>query len=213
MRPVCSLCDRLKYRPTSVADTVLVETDSFVATPSVGSLVPGWVLISPKDHYLSFAKLPAHLDAELEVIREVVARLLAVRYGRVVVFEHGPATPKSAVGCTVDHAHLHLVPTDCDLRVGASEVAHVDFDWTEVRSLSAVRALSSNGLDYIYVEEDSRGHVAFGGHFGSQLLRKVIARAHGYPNEYDWRAFPHVANARATVTEFSQMRFATSKLD
>jgi ATP adenylyltransferase len=192
-----------------VADKVLAETENFVATPTIGSIVEGWILISPKRHYLCFGAISPHLDLEIRIIRELVVETLRERYPRVVTFEHGPATCASPVGCSVDHAHIHVVPTACVLHKGAQSEVAAPIEWQPVTGLSDARRAFSGGHDYLYVEEDGRALLAKDGGFGSQLFRKVIARHEGATEKFDWRKHYFEDHVRSTIDLFEN---STSEL-
>src|ERR1039458_10394749 len=100
-------------------DTSLFESRNFVAIPTVGALVEGWLLVVPRTPILSFARLSTPLFSELEIFLDEIIPAIQSVYGPVSVFEHGPSCAASVVGCGVDYAHLHLVPVDCDLLAGA----------------------------------------------------------------------------------------------
>jgi len=55
----CRMCANLNA-PTlhRIWDRPLLGSDHFVAIPSLGSLVRGWLLVVPRCHYLNLAKLP-----------------------------------------------------------------------------------------------------------------------------------------------------------
>src|SRR3954469_4672155 len=90
-------------------DTPIFESKSFIAVPSVGALVPGWLLVVPRLEILSFVQLSRALFPEFEEFVAEVAKTLEPNYGPVSLFEHGASKKTSAVGCGVDYAHLHLV--------------------------------------------------------------------------------------------------------
>src|SRR4051794_36269430 len=100
---ICRLCDRSQSFPYDIADTVVAESKHFVATPSLGAIVEGWILITSKEHILSFGAMHPSLENEFLEFKSKLSHVLYQEYGRVVAFEHGPALPNSKVGCTVDH--------------------------------------------------------------------------------------------------------------
>jgi ATP adenylyltransferase len=196
----CCLC-------TGIAENDLRETwnqpvfesPNFVAIPSLGSLVEGWLLIVPKHHFISAAVLPAHLLGEMAQLKQNVCETLAKQYGPVCVFEHGPAGEHRAAGCGVDHAHVHVVPVRADLMLAAQQFLPADVKFRQ-GTLAECRAAAESGSDYLYVEQPvGVEFVAFHQQFGSQTFRKAIASICGIPNEYNWRDHPNLNKVLATI--------------
>ena len=47
-----------EFEKEGLHSRILATTHKFVIMPMVGPLVPGYLLIVPKDHYLSISQLP-----------------------------------------------------------------------------------------------------------------------------------------------------------
>src|SRR5665647_1499292 len=89
----------------------LFETENFKVVPSLGAMIEGWLLIIPKEHFLSFAYIESDQFEEFEALQTEVVRILKDIYKtNVCVFENGAINCKSLVGCGVDYAHMHYVP-------------------------------------------------------------------------------------------------------
>ncbi len=179
---------------------VLFESKNFAVFPTLGALVEGWLLIVPKDHALCLGALSQELYSELEELRSKVSLVLEECYGSVTVFEHGPAQPNHLVGCGVDHAHLHILPTRINLIEGVKEIFPDPLKWEPVRGIQETARLYEAELPYLYVEQSSgRGYVTTHPNLQSQMFRKVIARHIGRPEQYDWRQYDEEANIISTV--------------
>lgn len=204
MSETCPFCHKLaSERGTrAIWDRPFLESTSFEVWPSVGSLVEGWMLVVPKDHYIAIGALPQGLFEELdEVLRSLIPIL--EQYGPPAFFEHGPAQPQQPVGCGVDHAHLHVVPTQCNLLDGARKILP-SLDWSQVRNIRDTAELHLQGLPYLYLEQPlGKSFIATSLNIPSQLFRKVIAAHVGRPDGYDWRHFPEESNVRATIRKLS----------
>lgn len=188
-------------------NTPLFESPSFVALPTVGALVEGWLLVVPKVAALSFAQLATSQFSELAHFLGEVCSVLEASYGTISVFEHGPSVANSTVGCGVDHAHLHLVPAHCDLLTGAQRIAP-NIKWTEISSFEKIRHSSNWGEGYWFLQQDyGDGKCYVGkssdGKYTSQLFRRVIADHLGCPSAYDWKIAPGEAMISATVEKLS----------
>lgn len=200
----CHLCSELRTElPAEQWNRPLLESDHFVVLPSLGALVEGWLLLLPREHYLSYGALPEELLPELQAMTHRVSSLVDSNYGPVSIFEHGPARPNCAVGCSVDHAHLHFVPLHFDLKEATNQVASTEMVWGPA-NIRDCRTAHVGGQDYIYIEQPvGQGIIAKGGSFGSQLIRRAIANRLGMANEFDWRENPHVHRIIATMSTIS----------
>jgi len=196
----CCLCSSLKSKgPRRSWDEPLFQSENFVALPSLGSVVQGWVLIVPRPHFICMGALPQGLSAEINNLKWQVAGTLGSIYGDLCAFEHGPSTRGRQAGCGVDHAHLHLVPVHFDLISSASPYLPSDTQWRD-GDISDCRTAFRGGQDYLYVEQPfGCGRIAVHDKFGSQIFRKAISARLGFPNRFDWRDHPNLENVTRTV--------------
>jgi diadenosine tetraphosphate (Ap4A) HIT family hydrolase len=178
-------------------DEVLFETESFVVVPTAGSIVEGWLLVVPKVDALAFADVVGRRGSEAEEVLSVVRKAVKAVYGSSVVFEHGPSRPGTQAGCTVDPAHLQVLPSVADLEAGACELMP-SMTWEPMSGVRDLEFLESRSRSYLYLDEGNP-MVALPPHIPSQLFRRVIARAVGRGERYDWRTHPDRENAEATV--------------
>jgi ATP adenylyltransferase len=198
---ICALCGELEKHPFGADpwNIPLFSSDNFVALPSVGPLVEGWLLLVPKDHFISIGALPDHLCDEMNAFRRVLQSALTECYGSVVAFEHGPSQERRSVGCGVDHAHLHLVPVSFDLATFVSPMLPSGASWKPA-GIEDCRNCHRRGEDYLYLEQPlGLGRIATGD-MGSQLFRRVIASQTGNPEEYNWREHPQLDSVMATIS-------------
>jgi diadenosine tetraphosphate (Ap4A) HIT family hydrolase len=196
----CCLCSKLVSADSSQFwDRPLLETPNFVVIPSLGSLVEGWLLVIPKQHFICIGALPTDLELELKKLKGVVAAMLAKQYGEVCAFEHGPNEANRKVGCGVDHAHLHLVPLKFDLRNAAEPFMPFATRW-QSGSQDSCRTAFKAGQEYLYIEQPL-GCVSVATHteFGSQILRKAIAAHIGALEQFSWRDYPQVEVISRTI--------------
>jgi diadenosine tetraphosphate (Ap4A) HIT family hydrolase len=216
----CRLCSELAPNASAKAwNTPLFESLNFVAVPSVGALVEGWLLLAPKRHFISLGALPDPLLAEVGEFKEFVCSVLTQCYGTVSAFEHGPSAAGRTLGCGVDHAHLHLVPVAFDLSKEVSPLMPKRVAWTPAR-IDDCRAAHLRGEDYLYLEQPiGAGRIAVHQRFGSQLFRRAVASHIGASQQYNWREFEQLPTVMATIRrirewqeESSVSEFAFSRL-
>src|SRR5689334_2245520 len=100
--------------PNDKCDIPLLSIPEGVVIPSVGALLPGWLLIVPRERALSYAELDtANRQTLYHLARSVASEVSD--FGSPIMLEHGAATAGSGIGCGVDQAHLHVVPIQFDL--------------------------------------------------------------------------------------------------
>jgi diadenosine tetraphosphate (Ap4A) HIT family hydrolase len=91
----------------------VAQTDDFAAVPTFGCFLPGYLLVLPRRHALSFGELaPDQLDQAHELVDRLAGRLQDVYRSPVLGFEYGLSAPGIR---RVEHAHWHLLPTPADL--------------------------------------------------------------------------------------------------
>jgi diadenosine tetraphosphate (Ap4A) HIT family hydrolase len=95
----CAFCQR-----SSITDQILKETPAFRIIADHAPLVPGHLLIVPRNHYTCYGDVPAALDDELFALKQEVQRFFLRYYEPTVFWEHG------VFHQTVFHAHLHCFP-------------------------------------------------------------------------------------------------------
>jgi ATP adenylyltransferase len=185
---------------------ILFESENFIVIPSLGSLLPGWLLIIPKEFSLNLSQLKRSELEELEKLAFTCERKLNEIYRcEVVRFEHGPVLTQSKVGCGVDYAHLHLVPVKFDLIDGLKELLNVNYDWTEIESFIELSNIPDN-TDYLYYRNRSNQHfITCQTDIPSQLFRKVIASYLNTPESFDWKLFPQAETIEDTIKNLSQV--------
>jgi ATP adenylyltransferase len=192
-------------------DTPLFESANFLAVPTLGALLEGWLLIVPRKPLLSFAEVPCSWKPELNDFLSEVASVLVDNYGPVSLFEHGPKSLGSSLGCGVDYAHVHLVPFCCDL-VEAAARLEPGIEWMPFSSATEAWSISQNEEYWIAQNEFGKGRCYRGTLAGknapSQLFRRVIASHLRRPEDFDWKAQPELMNISATVERITSNRMA-----
>jgi diadenosine tetraphosphate (Ap4A) HIT family hydrolase len=202
MKIDCQLCRDLSDANREFWNLSIFETADFSVVPSLGALLPGWLLVVPKEHYISVGAFPASLRARLRKTVEWIYAQVEDAFGDACIFEHGPATENRAVGCGVDHAHVHIAPLPFPLESAARPFLPDGTIWQTATLDQAARAHKA-GADYLYIEQTlGRGRIAIKASFGSQLLRRAISERLGVGAQFNWREHPQLDNVTATVREF-----------
>lgn len=195
----CNLCLR---HPSGVGqpwNEPLFESRNFVALPSLGALVEGWLLLVPKRHFISLGALPDSMLDEVQAFKQFLCSVITACYGTVSAFEHGPSAATRSVGCGVDHAHLHLAPIPFDLFAEVKPLLPSEIIWVQA-GISECKAAYQRQNDYLYLEQPiSSGRLAVHEGFGSQIFRRAIASQLGIPDEYNWREHDQLSKVLATI--------------
>lgn len=155
------------------------------AIASYGAFVPGWTIVVPPAHVPSTTALSREAGREFANFRSDVGALIESRLGPYVMFEHGAADFSRPAGCGVDHAHVHMVPLDIDLRRAIADLEEPDLDlaWERVDGLPVHRP----GSDYIWVCDSTGAWIAYTYSQPSQVVRRALARHLGV-DQWDWKA-------------------------
>jgi ATP adenylyltransferase len=190
--------------PRPIYDQILFESHGCVITPTLGSILPNWLLIVPRSKTLNFQQWSEETgESPMKVVKSLIAKY-AVSKGRVLWFEHGPARTESVLGCGVDQAHLHLIYdapfSAADLRLTAARSGKLD--WFLGKSDSIYASIRQKGSYLMVGSEDTAGCARDVEHVGSQFLRKVIACMVDQPDTWNYRTHPHLANVRETIRTF-----------
>lgn len=200
----------LRFQSAAYFDAPLRESRYFVCVPSLGSMVPGWVLISPKRPVLCMDELTSEEVEDFQAFFAELSSEVSRTFGPISAFEHGARSPGSATGCGVDQAHLHIVPINFQrlwAEVSASQV------WYE-QSLAVTHNASLPTREYLWVSNGSTAQIAYPTVPTSQFFRRAIARIIGAEAQWDYRNYPfheHIAETRrvlSTAAEPPQSRAA-----
>lgn len=210
MRKTCAFCQISGAGSTHqkpIWNTILFQSANFVATPTIGSLVEGWLLVATKKHCICMGALEEELVQELQEFKHLVINALSDCYGDIAAFEHGPSQEQQAAGCGVDHAHLHLVPTMCALRSSLASFYENTLDWNRVSQVQGPSTCFAAGKSYLYCEQKGDdAYVLTDTSIKSQSFRRVLAEHIGLPDHYNWREHPYLHNAAQTVQTIQEWK-------
>jgi ATP adenylyltransferase len=197
----CRLCAEMKVPARREPwNEPLIETENFVVIPSVGALVEGWVLLVPKQHRISMGALPIEKRNEAQEVEHRTRAILRRLYEKPIVgFEHGPSAEQHGTGCGVDHAHLHLLPLDCDLLTYVRPFVSPSIDWKGCNWEDLAQAYAA-GLDYLYIRQEGKpALLAVCQDFGSQVFRKAVASFLSMDSQFNWRDYPQIETVARTI--------------
>lgn len=193
-----------------VYDRTLFESSEWVIAPTVGAIVPNWLLAIPRKHALSYRQWRAESGQEPYLVLESVCRHLGVSRSEILWFEHGPAETKSQIGCGIDHAHLHIILTPkFSFDAFVSQVRSMsDLFWNPTDEETVYKYLPSSG-SYLVAGSGSRAVVASDVEStGSQFFRRVICSLIDSDDLWDYRKHQHIDNVISTIENFRMLESA-----
>jgi hypothetical protein len=145
----------------------------------------------------------AHLNkpllSELNILRREVRDLLTKRYSHPIAFEHGPGLPIGMGGGCIDHAHIHVLPSEIDLLPLLSK-----YDMKLIGDTNYTYEIERKDRPYL-LYEDQRGHIYMGNgeNVPSQFIRRIIANELGIPDQWDYAVFPKYELIEATIDKLT----------
>lgn len=175
---------------------VSLESELAAVIPSLGPLAPGHALVCPKQHLRSVAAGDELVREEIWAMAERTAeRLKAIFAAPILRFEHGDAERGGEISCSVEHAHLHLLPTAADPwpRIGQ------EFEWQKLDGPEELPELVAGREYLLYQGSDGVLQVHLPTRkVPSQLLRLRFAEVMGTASAWNWRESPLAVSAAAT---------------
>ena len=183
--------------PNPLCDVAVLNSSEAVVIPTVGAIVPNWVLVIPRRPVLSLSTLSHEQRSGVVQLGEHAASIMG-SLDDAVFFEHGPLTSNSPIGCGVDQAHLHVINSDMDFVTSA--LNDEDVAWRSASSVDAWQALC--GSEYYFLRARAGTFVGTPRVRISQFFRRHIAQAAGVPEQWDYRRWPQYNNVRRTYERF-----------
>lgn len=202
----CFLCQIGQHtEPTAVfnattpirSDIIIYESENFYLKIELGCLIPGMVMINPKTHDFSMARINPNWADECSEVMHDTEFLLKRTFGEskpVIFFEHGSApTGFSSHEKSIVHAHLHVA-------IGC-EFDQKYIDMVQLRPVSNIRTLYRS--KYMSYQVGASGQLLAVNdpnvYVQRQYPRQVIGLMRGIPNEFtNWRVKPFWENIDLT---------------
>lgn len=186
-------------------DSVLMDLGSHVVVPTLGSIIPNWVLIIPKDHHINYASIVHDCNVNpFTLVEDVIARA-NIRSKNTIWFEHGPIHAGSTMGCGVEHAHIHVLlnPTFSAPDFFDAIESH-PLGWRNTNSSDVYRALRKDHRYLVAGTPEIAMHASPIEDVQSQFFRRIIAELAGNPTAWDYKAHPFLNNVATTLRSFER---------
>jgi diadenosine tetraphosphate (Ap4A) HIT family hydrolase len=204
----CEFCQEFQDTPFplqaalaahGIDDRTVARGTNARAFAGLGPLSMGYVLISPVAHVTCLADVDTETILEIEHHRRRVSEALRARYGSATCFEHG-SRREGGGGACYDHAHLHVVGGQPDLRsVARNYGREIPFD-----DLTRILGICAGSSDYLLIGTEEGRFYAYEvrGEVPSQLFRQRWAQEVGGIESYDWAVIPNYGLLLDTVEFF-----------
>lgn len=193
-----------------IYDRPLLDERDWLIAPTLGALIPNWVLAIPKRRALNFREWRKNTGREPASIVDAVCSHLGVASTEIVWFEHGPTEKGSLMGCGVDYAHLHILikPPFMFQEFANRAVSMSKLEW---QTIDANLVYDSVNKICSYLIAGSGDQAAFASNVeltGSQFFRRVVDSLTGSNEHWDYRRYPHMDNIAITVENFRSLESA-----
>lgn len=191
----CRRRSAAEHEPAAV-----LESERFVVFPSIGALVPGHVIVAPRHHARSWVALDRGERDEAAALIDRAGSIVRERGDAAPrLFEHGSAADGPRVACSIEHAHVHLLPVS----ESAWQTAIPALPWSRPLDFDGLAAAVGR-VEYLRVAVNGGWAVATSADgFRSQLMRGRLAEALDLDGSSDWREDPRLENVEATYDWFS----------
>ncbi len=177
----------------------LFESKDFIVFPSVGTLVPGHVLVVPKRHTTAMAYLDKREVSNLKTIIQFLSNILGKIYDKnIICMEHGAVKLTHSTGICVDHAHIHLLPTNLPI------IKQIHFKMNKI-GLQELRNLQKMCNEYILVSQGIENlFFSVVDRIPSQFLRKIFFDAEKLSGDWNWREDQRINLMQQTINDINQ---------
>lgn len=182
-----------------IHDVIIYESQNFYVKIEYGCMIKGMLMICPKEHILSAARIPSNQMGEYKQVMMDIEFLLKAVYGDepVIFFEHG-SDPSgfSSHKRSIVHAHTHVA--------WGIKFPQQYLDMVCLKEVSSIDELS--GTKYFSYQEGSNGKLLAVSdpsvYVQRQYPRQVIGLLIGIPNEKtNWRKEAFMGNIIATFDD------------
>lgn len=181
---------------TKIENTILEETKHFIIKPSLGSFVPGYILIISKRHLNNMQELSNDAYEEYLELVEKYRNIFKKIYGKFpIAFEHGDTSNDFKSTTSIKHAHTHIINFHFkDETIILNQLHFKKFNRGFVKHSSYIYYLSPDNKEYFTKNFESK----------SQLMRIHIARDLNMENKYNWKEFPFKENILQTISDLKK---------
>lgn len=181
---------------------LLYEGSHWVIWPTIGAIVPGYVLLVSKRHRFSVMACSEEEIDELEYLLARTRNMLQDIYGSpCIAFEHGSGCGAGMKTSCIAHCHLHVLPLKEDI-YRRIDFQKMQMDVTPIKSLRSLQKDDKRQEAYLlYQNHEEHFFEIHANTYLSQYFRQLIALSEGVPEKWNWRQYYFPGNIRATMED------------
>lgn len=203
----CYYCKYLKKLfNNGINERTIYRSPNFFVMPTIGQLIPGYLLIIPNEHVMSTAELSPALQKEFYNVLNDVLYILKLTYNRYhfLVWENG--TGNAGKGKAIDsvvHAHTHIAPSYLTVQ----SIEHTSGFPFEHLSIDNISKYSNNS--YLLIRDEYKGLWKICSdpkvYIPRQYIRQLIAQENNLDGElWNWRTHPFNEQMMQTCADISK---------
>lgn len=187
-----------------IHDRPLLARADWLVAPTLGAIIPNWLLLIPRDPVLNFRAWSELRGKYPEQLLREVRQHICLRGDEIIWFEHGPRVAGTLTGCGLDHAHIHILIRP---RFSFEDFAEMtrslsNLAWMGCKSEGAHQKVSV-GRSYLIAGSGDTAIVAQDVEAtGSQFFRRVIGALVDAGDSWDYQQYPHADHIAETITTF-----------
>ena len=191
-----------------ITERCIFDTEHFACVPSIGSYVEGYLLVIPKQHFLSSLLMPESYIMELlSVIRAISSFYCNYYHKDFVMYEHGTASTENVGGMSVVHAHLHFVPCSQQIVPMCPEFTLLKFQ--HLFETAQYYSEHQNQPYLLLRDVDDNIYFSISDSIPSQYFRKRVCDICGIPGTGDWKVYPYIDNVKKTIEAAKDFQIRT----
>ena len=193
--------------PRPLYDDPLFETDEWLVVPTLGAIIPNWLLVLPRHHFMNLRSWRESSGIEPLNLLDDLCALLHMNPCETLWFEHGPVLSNTSLGCGIDHAHLHVLvkPPFSFATFHRHLTDHSPASWVTLQAREAYASIPANKSYLLAGQGDVAilcNNVDF---LPSQYFRRAIASIVDRPHTWDYTTHPYMENIRQTIYTFAPL--------
>ena len=180
-------------------DFPIFENDKYFALSSIGAFIEGWILVIPKSRVYSMKSFFKN-SSFYEFVNIIAGRLNKKYNEKIILFEHGANKCNSQTACGTNHAHIHLVPYKDSLQ---KIIQNKKKGWKKIK-FSEVETYVGDSEYLLYSDLDdflTSQTFCFVHKLKepySQFFREILAEEIGKKEEYNYKIYKNLKNAKLT---------------
>ena len=179
---------------------ILEETKYFYITPTLGSLVDGYILIISKRHINSMTLLnEEELNEYKYLINKYRNKFKNIYKKYPIIFEHGTTNLNSNFSASsVVHAHTHII--NYNFYDEDNLIKNTKF-----KIINKLEEISKNKNYILYINQNNKKYISYEFPSISQYMRMCISKELNILNKYDWHDNYFENNINLTINKIKEI--------